>query len=123
MLQYDRQQSILDYLRTHHSARVGQIAGAIFTSEASVRRDLAALEAKGLVERRLRPGSRKEMLVTVLPLGRVLYEDYSQEILRWHFAPMFRELDQIPSEAQEHLRNALFAAMRGSKYWTEREER
>ena len=51
MLQYDRQQSILDYLRTHHSARVGQIAGAIFTSEASVRRDLAALEAKGLVTR------------------------------------------------------------------------
>ena len=51
MLQYERQQSILKYLQEHHSAKIAQIASAIYTSEASVRRDLAALEAKGLVER------------------------------------------------------------------------
>lgn len=51
MLQFERQQSILQYLRQHHTAKVGQLAKAIYTSEASVRRDLAAMEAQGLVVR------------------------------------------------------------------------
>ncbi len=51
MLQYDRRQSILDYIRRHHSATVSALAKAIYTSEASVRRDLAILEAEGLVVR------------------------------------------------------------------------
>lgn len=51
MLQFQRQQSILQYLQTHNSAKIGQIAKAIYTSEASVRRDIAAMEAQGLVVR------------------------------------------------------------------------
>ena len=51
MLQYDRRQSILQYLEEHHSAKIAQLAAGIYTSEASVRRDLAALEAEGLVQR------------------------------------------------------------------------
>lgn len=51
MLQFERQQSILHYLQQHHTAKVGQLAKAIYTSEASVRRDLAAMEAEGLVVR------------------------------------------------------------------------
>lgn len=51
MLQYDRQQSILDYLNQHHTAKISTLAGAIYTSEATVRRDIAALESAGLVER------------------------------------------------------------------------
>ncbi len=51
MLQFERQQSILQYLQLHHTAKVGQLAKAIYTSEASVRRDLAAMEAQGLVVR------------------------------------------------------------------------
>ena len=51
MLQFERQQSILQYLQQHHTAKVGQLAKAIYTSEASVRRDLVAMEAEGLVVR------------------------------------------------------------------------
>lgn len=51
MLQYNRQQTILDYLRVHHSAKISELAKHIYTSEASVRRDLAVLEAEGVVMR------------------------------------------------------------------------
>lgn len=51
MLQFERRQSILDYLKEHHTAKIAQLAAGIYTSEASVRRDLAALEAEGLVQR------------------------------------------------------------------------
>ena len=51
MLQYTRQQSILQYLQTHHSATIGELAKAIYTSDASVRRDIAAMETSGLVVR------------------------------------------------------------------------
>lgn len=51
MLQYERQQNILAYLQQHHTATIRALAKNIYTSEASVRRDLAALEAEGLVFR------------------------------------------------------------------------
>lgn len=51
MLQFQRQQSILQYLQAHNTAKISQIAKAIYTSEASVRRDIAAMEAQGLVVR------------------------------------------------------------------------
>ncbi len=49
MLQYERQQQILDILNQKHSASIRQIAQSIFTSESSVRRDIEALERKGYV--------------------------------------------------------------------------
>lgn len=49
MLQYERQQSIMDYLKLHHTATIQILAKHLYTSEASVRRDVAALEAAGLV--------------------------------------------------------------------------
>ena len=49
MLQYERQQSIMDYLKLHHTATIQALAKHLYTSEASVRRDIAALEAAGLV--------------------------------------------------------------------------
>ena len=45
MLQYERQQEILAYLELHQSARMRDLAAAVYASEASVRRDIAALEA------------------------------------------------------------------------------
>ena len=51
MPQYERQKNILQYLQTNHSATVKELASAIFASEASVRRDIARLEASGHVER------------------------------------------------------------------------
>ena len=51
MIQYNRRQSILKLLEQNGSATVRQIAQAIYTSEASVRRDLEALEVDGYVRR------------------------------------------------------------------------
>lgn len=51
MIQYERHQNILDYLEHYHSATVKELAAAVYTSEASVRRDIAKLEQLGKIER------------------------------------------------------------------------
>ncbi|MBR4889422.1 MAG: DeoR/GlpR transcriptional regulator [Clostridia bacterium] len=51
MLQIERQKAILDFLETHPSTTIKELAVAVFASEASVRRDIAALESQGYVER------------------------------------------------------------------------
>ena len=49
MLQYERQQAVIDFLKSHHTATIHALAKHLYTSEASIRRDIAALEAAGLV--------------------------------------------------------------------------
>ena len=49
MIQYERQQKIVDYLTNTNVAKIGELARHLFTSEASIRRDIAALEATGIV--------------------------------------------------------------------------
>jgi len=51
MIQYERQLSILHYLEGHHAATIKQLSGAVYSSEASVRRDLNQLEKQGIVSR------------------------------------------------------------------------
>lgn len=51
MLQYERQQNILDFLKEKHSATIKELANSVFFSEASVRRDIEKLENLGLVEK------------------------------------------------------------------------
>ena len=51
MLQIERHNQILDLLATTPALRIGDIAKRLYISEATVRRDLAAMEQKGLVER------------------------------------------------------------------------
>ena len=51
MIQYERRQSILQYLEKRQSASMRELADHIFASEASVRRDVATLEEQGYVER------------------------------------------------------------------------
>lgn len=49
MIQYERQQKIVDYLTHTPIAKIGELAKHLYTSEASIRRDIAALEAEGIV--------------------------------------------------------------------------
>lgn len=51
MLQIERQEQILELLGRSSALRIGQIAAALYTSEATVRRDVAAMEQKGLLRR------------------------------------------------------------------------
>ena len=47
MIQYEREQSIIDYLEKNRLASIKELANAIYTSEASVRRAVAELEKSG----------------------------------------------------------------------------
>lgn len=49
MVSFERQQEILKYLREHRFATVRELAGAVYSSEASVRRDVKQLEGRGLL--------------------------------------------------------------------------
>ena len=51
MIQYDRQQKLLDILTRRGSATIKELSEEVFVSEASVRRDIAALEAGGFVKK------------------------------------------------------------------------
>ena len=51
MIPIDRQKQLLSYLESKPSASVRELSHALFVSEASVRRDVAALEKQGLVQR------------------------------------------------------------------------
>ena len=110
---------VLEYLleNEERDEHMSAIASRLGISRSNFTKIVSRLESKGLVEKRLRPGNRKELLVTVLPQGKALYEDYAREILSWHFAPMFEELSKISIEQREHMRLALLAAMQGSTYW------
>lgn len=49
MMQYERRQDILRYLESNRTATIRQLAEAVYSSEASVRRDLCQLEQQGIV--------------------------------------------------------------------------
>ena len=51
MLQYERQQEILNILKQEKSLKVKDIAKKVFSSESSVRRDLEVLEKEGYINR------------------------------------------------------------------------
>ena len=50
MIVFERQQEIMKHLREKRFATVKELAGVVFASEASVRRDLKALEARGFLK-------------------------------------------------------------------------
>jgi len=56
------------------------------------------LEQRGLLEKYFLEGNKKNIVVRVSALGRQVYEEYSKDVLRRHFAPMFENLRQIPEE-------------------------
>jgi DeoR family fructose operon transcriptional repressor len=51
MIVYQRQQRILEYLETKQSATIRELARLLYTSESSVRRDIATLEIQGCVQK------------------------------------------------------------------------
>ena len=51
MIRYDRQQKILEYLEKKQSATVKELSDILFSSEASIRRDVETLEGQGYVKK------------------------------------------------------------------------
>ena len=50
MIVFERQQTIMKYIKEKHFATVKELSRVVFASEASVRRDVKTLEAKGLLK-------------------------------------------------------------------------
>ena len=51
MIRYDRQQKIIEYLEKKQSATVRELSDSLFSSEASIRRDIETLETQGYVKK------------------------------------------------------------------------
>ena len=115
---------VLEYLleNEERNENMSAIAARLGITRSNFTKIVNRLVAKGLLEKHHLPGSRKELRLTVNALGRELYEDYSQEILRWHFAPMFRHLDRIDKSAYPAMHDALYAAMGGSTFLSDTEK-
>ncbi len=50
MLLYERQNQIIEYMRTKNLCTVKELAEKVFASESSVRRDVKLLEQQGLLK-------------------------------------------------------------------------
>ncbi len=69
-MRYERQENVLEYLKSKNPATVKQIANALFVSEATVRRDIEQLENAGYVERFYGGVILAERKGNVMPLAR-----------------------------------------------------
>lgn len=111
------QVQVLEYLLENEERKdnMSTVASRLGISRSNFTKIVNRLESKGLVEKTYLQGSKKELMVTVNSRGRDLYEEYAQKILKHHFQPMFRKLENIPKELYPDLAAALFEAMHGSK--------
>ena len=116
---------VLEYLleNEERNENMSAIAARLGITRSNFTKIVNRLVAKGLLEKDYLPGSRKALKITVNALGRELYYAYARDILRWHFSPMFRELERIDSFSRGVVRDALYAAMGGSSYLAEAEVR
>ncbi|MCR4694144.1 MAG: MarR family transcriptional regulator [Pseudobutyrivibrio sp.] len=112
---------VIEYLLENEERHehMAVIANRLGITRSNFSKIVSRLCDKKLLEKNYQAGSQKNMEVTVLPLGRELYEDYSKIILRWHFSPMFEDLGKMSPEARGLMRDALFAAMKESNYLKE----
>ena len=114
---------VLEYLleNEERNENMSAIAARLGITRSNFTKIVNRLVAKGLLEKDYLPGSRKALKITVNALGRELYYAYARDILRWHFSPMFAELDRLDPSAYPAIHDALYAAMRGSSYLEEAE--
>ena len=116
---------VVEYLleNEERNENMSAIASRLGITRSNFSKIASRLIQKGLLNKDLLPGSQKERKLTVSALGRELYKAYADEILRWHFSPMFRELDRIDKSEYGIIRDALYAAMGGSSYLADAESR
>lgn len=114
---------VLEYLLESEDDKqnMSEIAARLGITRSNFTKIVNRLVEKGLLDKSPMPGSRKEIKLSVNALGRELYDDYSRDILRWHFAPMFRQLDRIDRRDYPAIHDALYAAMQGSSFLDEAE--
>lgn len=104
---------VVEYLieNEERGENMNSIAVRLGISRSNFTKIVKRLEEKGLVEKQLKDGNQKDVILQVSAFGRELYEHYSKIVLEQHFAKMFAEFDKIPREYidafSKGLRNAL----------------
>ncbi|MBR2353429.1 MAG: DeoR/GlpR transcriptional regulator [Clostridia bacterium] len=108
MIPYERRERILEYLEKKPSATVRELAGELFISEASVRRDIAALEQEGLVIRHyggvMLSGNRNGVVPVSL---RDAEHSAAKEDLARRAAALIRDGDTVMMDASSTVRRML----------------
>lgn len=109
---------VLEYLLENEERHdnMSTIASRLGITKSNFTKIVNRLEAKNLVVKTLRPGSKKEIEVSVNEKGKKLYLAYSEQILRCHFAPMFEALNRIPADYRNNMANALKASLSENVY-------
>ncbi|MBQ8331230.1 MAG: DeoR/GlpR transcriptional regulator [Clostridia bacterium] len=108
MLQFERQEAILRILEDKKNASIRELAAQLFTSEASIRRDIEVLEQQGLVKR-VYGGvllSRYENEVVPVRLRDSDHSAVKEEIAR-RAAAMIQDGDTIIMDASSTVRRVL----------------
>ena len=105
MIGYERQQKILEYLDGRKSATIRELATALYTSEASIRRDIQALEASGFVNKIYGGVILSKYQNTVVPMG-LRDGDHStvKEELAKRAAQMIKDGDTVILDASSTVR-------------------
>ena len=76
------QPKVLDYLYSHDGAIQKDIAQSCCIEPATLSSVLAGMESKGLIERRMLNGNRRNLYVFLTDKGKALTERVEQEFLR-----------------------------------------
>lgn len=111
------QVQVIEYLLENEERQenMSAVAARLGISRSNFTKIVNRLVVKGLVQKSYMQGSKKEMLVKVNDTGRMLYEEYAQKILKYHFQSMFCELGQIPRETYPTFSRALYNAIHGNQ--------
>ncbi|MCR5546925.1 MAG: MarR family transcriptional regulator [Lachnospiraceae bacterium] len=109
---------VLEYLLENEDLHdnMSTIASRLGITKSNFTKIVNRLESKGLVTKSLLTGSKKEILVNVNDKGKKLYMAYTEQILRCHFAPMFKALNRIPADYRAHIAEALTTSIEDSTY-------
>lgn len=109
---------VLEYLLENEEKQQNMscIASRLGITRSNFTKIAGKLVSKGLLEKTYMPGSRKDVLLTVSPLGKELYEEYSRGVYERHFSRMFKEWEGIPEEYRDRFRDSLYAALHGSGF-------
>lgn len=103
------QVQVLEYLLENEelNQNMSTIAKRLGITLSSFSKMINVLTEKGLVEKYYIEGNKKNIIVHINDRGRALYEEYTQYIVKRHFAAMFDALRDLPDEYLPMLADAL----------------
>ena len=108
MIIIERREKILEILKRKRTASIKELSAELFTSEASIRRDIEALEAEGIVRRVWGGVTMDVHRNTVTPLGiRDGKNSAAKELIAQRAAALVKDGDTILMDSSSTVRRVL----------------